>query len=158
MPNWCMNTASISGNVEKLKEIVNAAQEEKLLEYLVPIGEWDYDTAVETWGTKWDATNISWDLDEANSTLELSFDTAWGPPITAYFHAMEEHPLKINAYYYEPGMQFCGYVDEHGNSHWDIDFKDAQYRYDIPKDIIDHWGLDYEYESWKEYQDDEIED
>jgi len=150
-----MNSATITGDLNKLKEIVKAAENETLLEYLCPIGEWDYDTAVNTWGTKWDATNISWDLDEANSTLDLSFDTAWGPPVEAYFHAMEEQPIKIDAYYYEPGMQFCGHINEHENSYWDIEFEDAQYKEDIPEDIIDHWGLDYEYEFWKGCQDDE---
>ena len=158
MPNWCMNSATITGSKEKLEAIVEAIKEEKLFEYLAPIGEWDYGTAVETWGTKWEAQDVDWDLDYDSNTLTLNFSTAWGPGINAYILGMENHDLEIEAYYYEPGMMFCGYFDNGDDTCWEIDFVDEEYKDDIDQHVIDHWDLDYEYESWKEWQEEENED
>ncbi len=41
MPNWCMNTITVSGTKEKMDALVAAAQEDKLLEFLNPIGDGD---------------------------------------------------------------------------------------------------------------------
>ena len=36
-----------------------------------------------------------------------------------------------------------------------IDFEDEDWADDIPQDLIDTWGLDVEYENWKEWQEDD---
>ena len=160
MPNWCMNNATITGPIEKLEAIVEAIKENKMLEHMVPIGEWDYGAAVEAWGTKWDVQDADWDLDNDTQTLSLNFDTAWGPPTTAY----ENYPDTnqdghIEASYYEPGMAFVGQYDSGlgTDDSYEIDFEDEHWIDDIPQDLIDQWGLDYEYEQWKEWQEDDEE-
>ena len=57
MPNWCTNTISVSNkDPEMMKKFADALAEEKLFGALIPLGtedgEWDYSTAIETWGCK----------------------------------------------------------------------------------------------------------
>lgn len=151
MPNWCMNSATFKGSKEKLQEIVKACENGKLLEFLVPIGEWDYGKAVEEWGTKWDAIEINWSLDEENNELHISFDTAWAPPIAAYSTAEQTHNLEIQASCYEPGMLFIGEYFDEDYEEYSVDFEDEDWRNTIPQNLIDDWGLEDEYDSWKEW-------
>ena len=160
MPNWCMNTATITGPIEKLEAIVEAIKEDKMLNHMAPIGEWDYGAAVESWGTKWDVSGADWDLDIDTQTLSLNFDTAWGPPTTAYENYTDANQdVHIEASYYEPGMAFVGQYDSGFGTDdlFDIDFEYEHWVEDIPQDLIDQWGLDYEYEQWKEWQEDDEE-
>ena len=160
MPNWCMNNATITGPIEKLEAIVEAIKENKMLEHMVPIGEWDYGAAVEAWGTKWDVQDAGWELDYDDKMLLLTFDTAWGPPTTAYENYTDTNQdVHIYASYYEPGMCFVGQYDSGlgTDDSYEIDFEDEHWIEDIPQDLIDQWGLDYEYEQWKEWQEDDEE-
>jgi len=161
MPNWCMNNATITGPIEKLNAIVEGIKQDKMLETMVPIGEWDYGAAVENWGTKWDLQGVDWDLDEANQTLSLNFDSAWGPPTTAYENYTDDNDdIHIEASYYESGMGFVGEYDSGlgTDMSFDIDFEDDDWADDIPQDLIDTWGLEDEYENWKEWQEDDEDD
>ena len=160
MPNWCMNTITVSGTKEKMDALVAAAQEDKLLEFLNPIGEWDYHKAWEEWGTKWEVREATVDGPEeieGDYFAYLSFDTAWSPPIAAYRNAQEIHDIKISASYYEPGMGFVGLYDLDEDSCYQVDYTNDAWANDIPNDLISEWGLDDDYENWKEYQE-EYED
>jgi hypothetical protein len=68
-------------------------------------GSW-YDFNIANWGTKWDVNSDNVAIEDAN-TVSASFDSAWSPPITAYERLMELG-FEIEAFYYEPGMQFVG--------------------------------------------------
>jgi len=158
MPNWCMNNATITGPIEKLNAIVEGIKQDKMLETMVPIGEWDYGKAVDNWGTKWDLQDVDWDLDEANQTLSLNFDSAWGPPTIAYENYTDANDdVHIEASYYESGMCFVGEYDSGLgiDISFEIDFEDEDWADDIPQHLIDTWGLDVEYENWKEWQEDD---
>lgn len=155
MPNWCMNSVTINGEEAKLDEIVKACEEDKFLNFLVPIGEWEYGTAIEAWGTKWETTDVDYDLQDDN-TLVLNFETAWGPPTTAYMTGEQNHDITIYASYYEPGMAFIGEYEDSEDNSYNIDFEDEAWMDEIPEHLSDHWGLYDEYESWKEYQDEEF--
>jgi len=158
MPNWCMNNATITGPIEKLNAIVEGIKQNKMLETMVPIGEWDYGTAVDKWGTKWDPQDVDWEIDEANQTLSLNFDSAWVPPVLAYINYVEDNDdVIIEASYYEPAMCFIGQYDSETDLDQpiSIDFEDDDWADDIPQDLIDTWGLDVEYENWKEWQEDD---
>ena len=55
MPNWCSNHIVIEGPKDKVEAIWSKATDESddgLLGALHPIGEWDYHTAIDQWGTK----------------------------------------------------------------------------------------------------------
>jgi hypothetical protein len=155
-----MNTITVSGTKEKMEALVAAAQEDKLLEFLNPIGEWEYHKAWEEWGTKWEVREATVDGPEeieGDYWAYLSFDTAWSPPIAAYRNAQEIHDIKISASYYEPGMCFVGLFDLDEDSCYEVDFTDENWSDNIPTDLISEWALDDDYENWKEYQE-EYED
>jgi len=155
MPNWCMNSVTITGTKEKLELLVEACKNDKLLETLNPIGEWDYGKACEAWGTKWEVRQVDWDIDYDNLELTLNFDSAWGPPTVAYAEGELLHNLEIRATYYEPGMMFVGMYEDREDQSYSIDFEDEDWEDNLPEDLIWDWGLREEYENWKEYQDEE---
>ena len=114
MPNWCANHIEITGPEDKINELYMKAQE-GFLETLAPIGEWEYNTAVEKWGTKWevDIDNLAVDLSMASTdgtaTLSGYFESAWSPPIDALNTYLGSNPdCEGDLYYYEPSMDFCG--------------------------------------------------
>mgnify|MGYP003339536016 FL=1 len=60
--------------------------------------------------TKWDIGKREYEeeliLDNANN-FHVSFESAWSPPVNAYAK-LESMGFEIKAYYYEPGVGFCG--------------------------------------------------
>jgi hypothetical protein len=68
-----------------------------------------YDFNVANWGTKWDVESSNVEIEDAN-TVTAGFDSAWSPPTTAYERLMELG-FEVEAFYYEPGMQFVGKWD-----------------------------------------------
>lgn len=155
MPNWCMNYVTITGPIEKLEQIAEAANKGQLFEYLSPIGEWDYGKAVENWGCKWEASEVSCEIEYDTQTIMLNFDTAWGPPIAAYQAGEAKHDLEIMASFYEPGMAFVGCYEDMEEETFDIDFEDENWCDNIPSNLVEEWSLDDDYDNWKEMQDDE---
>lgn len=154
MPNWCTNNISVSHkDPEMMKKFVDGVKNGNLFETLIPLstGEWDYSTAVEEWGTKWDVSN-----GEIDSEGNGFFDTAWGPPIEAY-DKLTELGFNIDATYHEPGMCFAGhYTSEDGDECYEYDFSKEDWRDDIDdEDVLDL--LESEYESCKEWQEEEKE-
>ena len=162
MPNWCNNNITISGPTETIKQLWETAQtaaEGKfgLLEAMVPIGDWDYGTAVDTWGTKWDVNNEGLEfIVHGDGTAEITgwFDSAWAPPIGAYEKFAEANEdCEISASYYECGMDFAGFWD--GNDEY---LENLREEYELPADersdlfarLDEEWGLSESYEMWDE--------
>lgn len=65
-----------------------------------------YEYCVGEWGTKWDASEATYDLEDNKVTIY--FDTAWSPPMGIY-HALENMGFKVEATYVEQGMGYIGY-------------------------------------------------
>lgn len=108
MPNWIRSEVEIrSKDRALLEQMVSAAQENKLLEFLRPFTEetdhkWDYAWCVDNWGTKWDIGELiyfdispdvtpeeveMWDLkDNDMYTLSIDFETAWTSPAEAFLY------------------------------------------------------------------------
>jgi hypothetical protein len=121
-----------------------------------------YDWKVDNWGTKWDVSQqhpSHVDMSPCGKTVTLSFDTAWSPPINFYEHMIQEHGFRIKAYYFEPGVGFCGrwhngdddFYDIVGDSSWVVDH--------VPNDIDEAFAIsehmsDYEAEE-EEYEEEE---
>jgi hypothetical protein len=38
---------------------------------------------------------------------------------------------------------------------WEFDFEDEDWADNIPQELIDDWGLEDEYDNWKEWQEEE---
>ena len=76
MPNWCSNHIVIEGPTNEVEAIwskANDNSEDGLLGALHPIGEWDYHTALEEWGTKWDVnmTDANLELEKINGPIGI---------------------------------------------------------------------------------------
>lgn len=74
-------------------------------------GNW-YDYCVGEWGTKWDVGEQGCsDVHPEGKMLHTSFDSAWAPPVNAY-EKLEELGFRVEAQFYECGMQFAGVYSE----------------------------------------------
>jgi hypothetical protein len=122
-----------------------------------------YDWNIDAWGTKWD---VGEEMDSVTRiderTVQLSYDTAWSPPI-AFYEQMSEAGWEITAYYLEEGMGFVGkYTSDGGDESYNFDgSEDLE---DIPEDICEHWdlaGICEQREDWDDedtIQDDDDDD
>ena len=64
------------------------------------------------WGTKWDITADSVDIEIADSDqIEIEFSTAWSPPEEICFRLREMfQDVNISWFFDEPGMEVAGYL------------------------------------------------
>jgi len=168
MPNWCSNNITIQGPADKIRALWDAAQpaegkDGSLLEAMVPIGDWDYGTAVESWGTKWDISleGLEFELlPDGRAMIHGWFESAWSPPTGAYEQFCENNDdVYICASYFEPGMGFVGVWDNE-------DIGDVCYE-DVPAlieskaaeediqlaELFDEFGV----EGWYDFDEDEEE-
>ena len=166
MPNWCSNNITIQGPAELIKNMWDAAQPAEgkdgtLLETMAPIGEWDYDTAVNTWGTKWDVNGEGLQfelLPDGRAMIFGYFDSAWSPPIGAYEQFCENNDdVYICASYFEPGMAFVGIWDNEdiGDVCYDdvpqlIEIKAAEEDIQLAE-LFEEFGV----EGWYDFEDEE---
>lgn len=67
-----------------------------------------YDWKVAHWSTKWDVGSEDDTAEIEDGMLTLSFDSAWSPPVGAYETLEDVCGFEVEAFYYEPGMAFCG--------------------------------------------------
>ena len=121
MPNWCENKLVVRGEEKDMAKF-NKVIEKKvirndngkigdILKAFVPIPKdqddnW-YQWCTDNWGTKWDVECYE-DLIE-DDYVELSFDSAWAPPIAWLRIVAKRYPkLKFALKYDEPGMCFMG--------------------------------------------------
>lgn len=108
MPNWCMNRAKFTNNKETIDKIAEAANGEGFFRTFVP-AEKDVFLQTEAWGTKWDLNREDITIEYADdSTIDLSFDTAWCPPINFYEKFREKFGGEIQATFFEPGVDIIG--------------------------------------------------
>jgi hypothetical protein len=114
MPNWCSNRATITGPAPVIAEIVEILNQDgtPLLNWMVPEpkdNEGWYDWRVNNWGTKWDITDVYFENQAEEDSIEFSFCTAWAPPTEA-FHTWAELDgrVQFNLEYWEPGVGFVG--------------------------------------------------
>ena len=168
MPNWCNNSFSITGNIESIKDLWEAAQtandgEFGLLNAIAPIGEWEYGKAVDTWGTKWDVSDEGLEfIDNGDGTACITgwFESAWAPPIAAYEQlAADFDSCVIECSYYEPGMDFGGFWSSENG---DEEFDNLQERLEQPVEEWDERFKEFEVEydllseEWR-FEDEEVE-
>ena len=178
MPNWCYNNLKVSGDLTKLKDFYEKSKDKEgnfRLDGLHPTPTspeneselfpgW-YTWRINNWGTKWDVdATVKCEPSEAYQSLELSFDSAWGPPIEWLQHVAALYPeLDFVMDYMEPGMAFCGVAtgsngfvgneegeilmtDEDGEEvEWDS--KEDKYRYVDSGELIDDEDFYPEYQN-----------
>ena len=124
MPNWCENRLWVFGfdeeAVKQATEFLEKTKEESsdLVFYkLVPLDPenekaWDYEKAVDMWGTKWEPCDVQLVLEDLAVDyvqLEYSFNTAWSPPFVWLRTVSRKFPhLLFLLSYFEPGVGFMG--------------------------------------------------
>ena len=110
-----------------------------------------YDWRVANWGTKWDVGDNDADVGytEGDTTVGFSFDSAWSPPIE-FYSKMQELGFTVKAYYYEPGMAFCGRFDDGDDEEHDIKGNGDWVLENIPDDINEAMGIYDSMASWEE--------
>jgi hypothetical protein len=93
-----------------------------------------YDFCIGEWGTKWDVGGGEDSVFFADK-LTLGFDSAWSPPVEAYYK-LQELGFEILAYWYEPGMSFAGRFDADGEANFDIHGPRSMEKKKLPEDIF----------------------
>lgn len=69
-----------------------------------------YGWRIDNWGTKWDASESDWSLDDTGMTIY--FDTAWSPPIGWLENVSAQFPeLTFKMLFQEEGVGYCGRAD-----------------------------------------------
>lgn len=178
MPNWCYNNLDITATTDEqkamLERVSRAEPEDGFIGMFLPLPEalkettsptpqpgqanykgeqpvvdgfdnW-YDWQVANWGTKWDPDLQGADFD--GTTLSVSFDSAWSPPM-AFYEWLHEQGYEVYANYYEPGMDFGGFytngedvfIEDVSNtarqdeSEWDDDFRELNEIYGIAEEV-----------------------
>ena len=108
MPKELLDTTSgyLGENTPKQKEL-EKQQARNIKKY--GYKDW-YDWAYSKWGTKWDVdAYVEWDGDDV---IEITFDSAWGPPEGVHKYIVNEFPdLSVSWFYDEPGMEVAGYLN-----------------------------------------------
>lgn len=150
MPNWCYNTLELRLLNKDIRDAFKLSLEnEVLFSFLCPLDlgyeedgkpKWDYDIALNKWGTKWDVSSLHYTYDDVEETFYLNFDTAWNPPEAFYYSLMENDDVDfIRATYNEGGMEFIGqYTNVRGTIVNDqCDYDDV-----IPEELGLEVGLD----------------
>ena len=132
MPNWCSNRLSITGDPEVLSGIARAAAQDQLFNYIEPEPKYEEDGndilpnwyvwRLENWDCKWEPDiSTSGKIQHDGRTLDISFDTAWSPPIKIYEVLLELDGIdKVFATYYEPGMAFAGVWDNGDDRYYSV--------------------------------------
>lgn len=130
MPNWCENVLEVTApspeKLEELKDLLLSDEGDFTFAKTVPApddiyqgplgskereeyGEknW-YDWNIANWGSKWDASDSSVDINE--HTIRIAFETAWAPPEAWLISTSSIIPdSEFTLIYSEPGMSFSGF-------------------------------------------------
>ena len=149
MPNWCSNTLVLQhSDPAMIVRAAEAVKADRLCAEFVPLGGdglhgWNYDLAVENWGTKWDVSQTEV-IDQFENSISVSFESAWSPPI-AFYDRMVEMGFEVHATYFEPGMGYVGKYIDGEDEEYEIDPEDLS---NIPEELNEVWGVTEMYEDW----------
>jgi hypothetical protein len=177
MPNWCNNYATITCPTKEIFDKLNhAISTDNWFETFAPLqiddvtneSGWDAHIAIDTWGTKWPPSNIDLNnTDDEKYTLEVSFDTAWSPPIGVYKIMNKNFDININAFYEEYGCDFFGRfciskeeeIDDVFDMPSDLD-ELTELRKIIGSELDDYMSFTWEHlqEDWNNEDDEDDED
>jgi hypothetical protein len=110
-----------------------------------------YDFNIANWGTKWDVSSDNVEIQDPN-TLTAGFDSAWAPPVNAYEKLMEQG-FEVEAFYYEPGMQFVGKWVDGIDEYYELGGEDSTtVRASIGEELDDYFCISESMVEWEEDQ------
>ena len=154
MPNWCSNRVTITGPAPVIREITEILNQENtpLLNWMVPEpkdNEGWYDWRVNNWGTKWDISDVYFENQAEEDSIEFSFCSAWSPPVDAFrTWAESDGRVQFTLEYWEPGIGFVG------SATWDGDLFDDSY-VDCHQDAVEYKRIASEVWGYEEYEEPE---
>lgn len=156
MPNWCQNKVELfHEDSNMIKRAIAAYHDDKLFNEFVPRPESEddnwYDWNLSNWGTKWDMSGCDYIESSNDNSIEMEFSTAWGAPLEFYNNLIEQG-FEVHAYYYEPGVGFCGYYSKDSDEVYHINGNSEWVTKNIPESINDIFLIS---ESMKEWEEDE---
>ena len=111
-----------------------------------------YDWCVANWGTKWDISgrdNGAPAVSDDGRSVRFAFDSAWSPPLE-FYGRMEELGFTVDAFYYEPGMAFCGRYNEGDDDQYEIKGNSDWVDGNIPQEINDMFAISESMSDWEE--------
>ncbi len=156
MPNWCMNTVTLTHNdINMINRAIESSNNNRLFNEFVPrpsIEEdnW-YDWNLINWGTKWDMTSFDEVESDGTNSISISFQTAWCPPIE-FYNSLIEQGFEVSAYYYEGGCGFCGHYDNGSDDYYTIEGNSKWVKEYIPEHINEVFAIS---DFMEDFEDDE---
>jgi hypothetical protein len=110
MPNWCYNSATfVCPSKEVFDKLIQSIIDDNWFETFAPLEMGNNINASNKWGTKWSPIDIDiGNKDETKLTIDISFDTAWSPPLNFYCIMNKDYSIHTTAFYYELGCEFFG--------------------------------------------------
>lgn len=150
---------TVAGFVGEAKEAEHEAQKARNIE-LYGYKDW-YDFCVNEWGTKWDVGGDDGLVQKLDAnTIEFTFDSAWAPPCTAY-EKLIDMGFYVKAFYYEPGMGFCGVWEGDKENGFFDDYCEYSgetsktVREAIGEELDDYWNISEDMAQWEEENEEE---
>jgi hypothetical protein len=145
----------VAGSVPVAEEVEHKAKEESNREKH-GYTNW-YDFCVAEWGTKWDIGGGDASVDDIEGGLMLGFDSAWAPPLAAY-ERLKEQGFEIIAYYYEPGMAFCGKWEDGCDDYYEYGgMTSEEIAEELPDDLDETFDISGQVAEWEAEDEENIE-
>jgi len=150
MPNWCSGRATINGPAPVIAEITNILNDPDgdLLNWMVPQPNFEkdsdwYDWNIANWGCKWPISDIYFENQAEEDSIEFSFCSAWAPPVDAFRTWAElDGRVQFNLEYWEPGVGFVGSASWDGDSFDDSYVDCNQDEQEYKRIASDTWGYE----------------
>jgi hypothetical protein len=172
MPNWCSNGITLRhADPAMIDRAAKALQVGQFLQEFIPCpaelleavanfttnddlvakhgySSW-YDFNIANWGTKWDVSSDNVEIVDS-TTVTAGFDSAWAPPITAY-ERLTGLGFEVEAFYYEPGMQYVGkWVDGDDDCYEYGGYDSTTVREAIGEELDDYFCISESMTEWEE--------
>jgi hypothetical protein len=153
MPNWCANVTTFEhNNANKIKDLVRAYLDNKLMQTFVPVNQDDGLYRINIWGTKWDiVAEEKLKVQNNIKKVILHFDSACSPPIN-FYNSLLKQGFKIKSYYHEPGNSFCGVYANGVNTEYSIDGDSSWVNKNIPNDLNAIMNISKMMKEWEDEQ------
>lgn len=114
-----------------------------------------YEWCIANWGVKWDFGDKTWtnSYKPGDKEITLTFETAWGAPTEFYAKLVDELNYDVKAYYYEPGMAFCGLWNNGTDNSYQIPQTSDEVADVIPANIDEMFNIAGQMDEWEQVND-----
>jgi len=158
MPNWCENLMVLKhpdpAQMTSVRQAIEK-EEDGFFNSIKPIPvfgddpeankaafgyEGCYDFCCTEWGTKWDIRHQECEFRDEGETMAVVFETAWSPPVGIY-QELYKRGFRVEAYWLEEGMAFCGQFFNGKHAHYDLPDTAESARQLIPERVLEEMAI-----------------